>query len=98
MKMQLCYVTCMALIIFANSQDLQNKWQCPLEGITFYGNDAVCFKNIESWHECGALCDDMTFGGPCTIWTLQENYCCLKYSASGMNTCKDCFSGEKGCQ
>ena len=96
--MQLCYVTCMALIIFANSQDLQNKWQCPLEGITFYGNDAVCFKNIESWHECGALCDDMTFGGPCTIWTLQENYCCLKYSASGMNTCKDCFSGEKGCQ
>ena len=73
-------------------------WPCPVEGLDFHGYDIECQPkgSVDSWQECGKLCNDLD---ECKFWTLRNNddICCLKSSDEFIIGNNAAISGEKGC-
>ena len=101
--LQLFLLFAFLTIMSANSTNIQERWDCPLENIDFNGQDIICFRQIGSWHDCGTLCSTSTRVGKCNVWTWEdttaanEGLCCLKSSDSGLTVEPGFTSGQRGC-
>ena len=97
--LQLFLLFAFLTIMSANSTNIQERWDCPLENIDFNGQDVICFREIGSWHDCGTLCSNSIEVGICNFWTWDNttNTCRLKFSDSGLIVSSGFISGQRGC-
>merc|ERR1712080_72521 len=76
---------------------LSDSYSCPEMNVDMNGNDIEAFKGIETWNECGEICEG-SFN--CRFWTWTDLHeCWLKTSDEGLaHDVKGCISGAKGCK
>merc|ERR1712018_275686 len=92
MKTLLAFVTLSACLTLGLAYD------CPLEGVNFLGSDLTIQRDVNSWQECGEICQAQAVSG-CSYWSWgsESGDCYTKYSDGGMVADEGWISGEEAC-
>merc|ERR1711894_209386 len=77
----------------------KNDWPCPSEDVNFSGHDVERVDGVDSWSECGQICNVYP---NCKYWTYEPSGphghgCWMKSSDNGMERKNGYISGEKSC-
>merc|ERR1712018_668816 len=95
--------TLLSFVILSVFLTLGLAFDCPMKGINFQGSDLGVQRDVQSWQECGELCQAQAAAG-CLYWTwnsepASDEYgdCYTKYSDEGLTSDEDWISGEEAC-
>ena len=77
--------------------------ECPLYNIEYQeGSDIGVINHVDTWRECGQLCNNMRGQVTCNYWSWQDNWgdnCCTLKSSNKGNMIKNrTISGDKSCK
>jgi len=79
----------------------RTAWACPEYALNMNGHDIETYDNIQSWQECGQLCQDIL---ECQFWSWHvprkdrhPKRCWLKNSDAGARNDLGVISGHYNC-
>merc|ERR1719264_220103 len=69
---------CLILVAILLSVGLAHGYNCPEEGIHFDDDTIDCNMTVDSWEDCGAICELMV---DCLFWSwkIETKECCAKF-------------------